>query len=172
MRRPELELEVDEDSLNMPYIFGTIDYTYIVPNRFQAIGRLRLTADLVVFPGGGYLRSKKGITQSLNLLMYLAIFYFAKLGRAKLLVAPISFGPFAYKWHERISAHVLKKSDVIMVREKISFEMINPGNRDDPFKYYKDNVREVLNLTTRDLRVKPLNQWATESVTYQVSNPK
>jgi len=48
----------------------------------------------------------------------------------------------------------------IATSRKIPFEMINPDDM--------DNVQDILDLTMKDLKVKPLNQWATESVTYQV----
>jgi len=81
-------------------------------------------ADILLFTGGGYLRSQKGITQSLNLLMLLLMFYYATTCKAKKIIAPISFGPFAYKWQERLAAFVIKNFDVIMVREKYSHKIL------------------------------------------------
>lgn len=77
-------------------------------------------ADLIVFAGGGYMRSGKGITQSLNLAMHLLMFLFARVSKAKTIVAPISFGPFSYKWQEKLSAQVLGKVGLVFVREGIS----------------------------------------------------
>lgn len=81
-------------------------------------------ADILLFTGGGYLRSQKGITQSLNLLMLLLMFYYATTCKAKKIIAPISFGPFAYKWQERLAAFVIKNFDIIMVREKYSHKIL------------------------------------------------
>jgi len=55
--------------------------------------------------------------------------------------------------------------------EKLNFARLKPGDTDNPFKYYKDDVRDTLEITMKDLRVKPLNKWATESVTYQLVLP-
>ena len=82
------------------------------------------SADILLFTGGGYLRSQKGITQSLNLLMLLLMFYYATTCKAKKIIAPISFGPFAYKWQERLAAFVIKNFDIIMVREKYSHKIL------------------------------------------------
>ena len=81
-------------------------------------------ADLIIFAGGGYLRSKTGFTQTLNLLMMLFMLRFSRLFSVKKIIGPISFGPFGYKWHERISARVLKNFDVVAIREKVSFDSI------------------------------------------------
>ncbi len=79
-------------------------------------------ADLIIFVGGGYLRSQKGITQSLNLLMICLLFQYAKLFKAKKIITPLSFGPFAYGWQEKYVADVLQGFDVIAAREKISYQ--------------------------------------------------
>ena len=81
-------------------------------------------ADLILFVGGGYLRSRKGIKQSLNLFMQLYLFRYAALFSAKKIVAPISVGPFGYKWHEKIVVHVLKQMDLVAIREEISYKML------------------------------------------------
>ena len=81
-------------------------------------------ADLIIFTGGGYLRSRRGLKQSLNLLMILTPFWFAKCLNIKCVVAPISFGPFAYRWQEKLSASVLRGVDIVSVREKFSFDLL------------------------------------------------
>ncbi len=81
-------------------------------------------ADLILFVGGGYLRSQKGIKQTLNLLMLLIQFQIAKKSSAKKIIAPISFGPFAYKWQEGLSVKILKGFDLISAREEISYKIL------------------------------------------------
>lgn len=88
-------------------------------------------ADLVVFAGGGYLRSQKGISQTLNLLMTLLLFNFGKKTRAKKIIAPISFGPFAYKWQEKYAAKVLKGFDLVAAREKYSYDLLQRNGVDN-----------------------------------------
>ncbi len=107
--------------------------TYLAYSNFKMILRINglenivadyQSADLIVFVGGGYLRTQKGLTQSLNLIMNLLLFQFAKKSRAKKIIAPISFGPFAYRWQERLSANVLHGFDLVAVREKYSHEVL------------------------------------------------
>ncbi len=82
------------------------------------------TADVILFVGGGYLRSKPGIKQSLNLLMILFMFYLARNVKAKKIVAPVSVGPFAYKWQEALTGKLLKTFDTVSVREIYSFDLL------------------------------------------------
>jgi len=95
-----------------------------VNKEFQKLINDYKNADLILFVGGGYLRTQKGITQSLNLIMTLMMFQFAKLMQAKKIVAPISFGPFAYKWQEEYAASVLQDLDLVSVREEYSHELL------------------------------------------------
>lgn len=81
-------------------------------------------ADVIVFVGGGYLRSKKGVTQDLNLLMLLLPFALANFFSGKKVVAPISIGPFAHEWHAGIVSKVLKTFNYVAVREKFSFSLM------------------------------------------------
>lgn len=89
-------------------------------------------ADIIFFVGGGYLRSKKGVTQSLNFIMQLVMFKFANLFHAKKYIAPVSFGPFAYKWQELFAAHCLRNSQLVTVREEYSLSILQ--------KYHMDNL--------------------------------
>lgn len=82
------------------------------------------SADLIVFAGGGFIRSNPGFTQALNLFMILFQFSFAKQFKARKVVAPGSFGPFAHSWQERMSANVLRGFDAVTVREQISLDML------------------------------------------------
>jgi len=81
-------------------------------------------ADLIIFVGGGYFRSKTGLTQSVHLLLLLSMFWYAGLCRSKKIIAPISFGPFAHKWQELLTARAIKNFEVVSVREKISFDKL------------------------------------------------
>ncbi len=82
-------------------------------------------ADLLIFAPGGYLRSQRGITQTLNLLMILSMFFLAKILHKKTIIAPISFGPFAYKWQEKLSAKLINGFSLVAAREKISYKIMS-----------------------------------------------
>lgn len=122
----------------------------LVSKELQQLLYEYLHADLIVFNGGGYLRSQKGFTQSLNLFMQLWMFKFAALTKAKILVAPISFGPFAYSWQEKLSALVLKTSaQEILIREEISLARIAK------YKMLKTKLSADLAFLLRPDKVKP-----------------
>lgn len=85
-------------------------------------------ADVIVFVGGGYIRSKHGLTQTLNLLMHLLMIAFAKMFRSRTIIAPISFGPFAHMWQERLAARVVNGCNAVASREGISHSIMKRYN--------------------------------------------
>lgn len=97
-------------------------------NRLSALIADYKNADLIIFVGGGYLRSRKGWSQNLNLLLQLTMFYLASLFKKKIIVAPISFGPFAYSWQAKLSAWFLKRVDHVFAREDISYKLMRKYN--------------------------------------------
>lgn len=101
-------------------------------------------ADLIFFVGGGYLRSQQGITQSINLLMTLLLFQFAKAAAKKKIIAPMSFGPFAYKWQEKYAARILKDFDLVAAREQYSFDVLK-----------KNKVNNLIRSSDTALFIKP-----------------
>ena len=83
-----------------------------------------IQADVIIFSGGGYLRSQKGVRQSLNLLLQLVPFVVAKSVKRKIIVAPNSFGPFAYTWQYKATAKVLNCCDIVAAREEKSYALM------------------------------------------------
>lgn len=79
-------------------------------------------ADLILFAGGGYIRSRTGIKQSVNLFFQLLPFTVGKFCVGAKIIAPISFGPFAYQWQAKIAAWTLNGCDVVSARESRSYE--------------------------------------------------
>ncbi len=83
-----------------------------------------INSDMIFYVGGGYLRSRSGITQTFNLLMQVLLVQFSKYTQAKVIVCPISFGPFAYSWQQKIAGWVLKNINVVAARESISYRLL------------------------------------------------
>lgn len=81
-------------------------------------------ASQVIIVGGGFFRTKPGFTQSLNLIMLCMHVVIARLMKKQITVAPMSFGPFAYKWQEWFNAKVLHGLHKVMVREDISYNLL------------------------------------------------
>ena len=120
-------------SLIIHYFTNRLNVAILKRGKLQELIDDYKNADLIVFVGGGYLRPKKGVLPSINLLMLLSLFEFAKLFPAKKIVCPMSFGPFAYEWQERIAVKALRGLDVVSVRESPSYDLLNK-------KYGLDNV--------------------------------
>lgn len=78
-------------------------------------------ADLIVYVGCGFLRSRPGWKQTVNLFLILFMFRFATVMHKRIVVCPISFGPFAHRWQARWVAGVLKQAAVVAAREEISY---------------------------------------------------
>ncbi len=107
------------------YIFYRIGLKLSIVNiKLKSLVKDYENADLIIFTGGGYLRSKKGLTQSLNLLMQLFMFEFSTLFPSRKIVAPISFGPMAYEWQYKLAALILSKLDLITARESYSYDAL------------------------------------------------
>jgi len=81
-------------------------------------------ADMIVFVGGGYLRSQTGLTQIINATMQLVHLLLAQKSKAITIVAPISFGPYAQGWLEALSAQVLLRCDLVSLREEFSYNKL------------------------------------------------
>lgn len=110
--------------LLISYTSTKLGFSIIISRELRNLLKDYKNADILMFAGGGYLRTQKGLTQTLNLLMILSMFQFAKIYGKKKIVAPISFGPFAYKWQERLSAHALRSFDLVSLREEYSFSRL------------------------------------------------
>ncbi len=83
-----------------------------------------ISADVIIGAGGGYLRSKTGFTQTLNFLMQIFMLHVSTVLGKRKLVAPISFGPFAYVWQEKLAAETLAQFDLVAIRESVSYELL------------------------------------------------
>lgn len=99
---------------------------FLVSQKLRILLEDYAKADTIIFVGGGYIRSKKGLTQSLNVIMHLFPFVLARCFPARRIVAPISIGPFAYRWQAHLAAYCLQDCDCLAVRERYSYEMIKP----------------------------------------------
>lgn len=107
-------------------------------------------ADLIVILGGGYIRSKRGIKQTLNFPMMLIGFIYAALTNKNIVVSPTSFGPFAYNWQGKIAAYVLKKMNVVMAREEYSYKKMK--------SFGMKNIILMSDLALHTRRVKKSNR--------------
>lgn len=96
-----------------------------LPNEIQEELNDYNEASCIVFAPGGYLRSQKGMSQTLNLCMQLLPFVLAKRVHTPSITAPVSIGPFAYSWQEWITMKTLTGIDSLNVREKFSQQLVS-----------------------------------------------
>jgi colanic acid/amylovoran biosynthesis protein len=131
------------------------------PQQLQLLFDDYISADYIVYVGGGSLRSRPGLSQSLNVVMTCLPFWFGSHSTAKTITAPISFGPFASDWQERFVGIFFKGLDVTSVREKFSYDLL---------KKYRDKVvrsEDSALLLTSDLSSKKSIQ-STDSDSFVV----
>lgn len=137
------------------------------------------SSDVIFFCGGGYLRSQSGLTQFLNLFMILVVFAFGIVSGAKTVMAPASFGPFAYGWQSRLAVIVLEKFDVVMLREVLSYECLKKLKLDNIFlstdlalflaKKTKLLVNKTTNIRKKELLVGfTIRNWLPSAKQYKL----
>lgn len=81
-------------------------------------------ADLIVTVGGGYIRAQQGLNGTFILVFILHPILFSSILRKTTVGYSQSIGPFGNKFQEFIAKYTLKKMDAIIVREKISQELL------------------------------------------------
>lgn len=104
-------------------ILGILFPLLISNKKLKVILRDYKKSDVIIFVGNGYLRSTKGISQSVLLLLQLVPFALSKLNKKPVIVGPISFGPFAQRWQEKLVANVLSSTSTLFIREEISLNL-------------------------------------------------
>ncbi|MCX8008618.1 MAG: polysaccharide pyruvyl transferase family protein, partial [Patescibacteria group bacterium] len=104
-------------------ILGVIGFP-LIPKDLSDILDDYKGADLIVLEPGGYLTSRKGLTQSLNFFMQIVPIWYAIRLRKRIIQSPCTIGSFAYRWQESLVCYLLKKVDRIFTREDISWEFL------------------------------------------------
>ena len=115
--------------LFLEYILNRINFNKIIfDKKLHKLINDYKRADLIVYVGNGYVRSQKGIKQALNLFMLLVLFEFSRFSNRKKIAAPMSFGPFAYSWQEKIAGLFLNHLNIVSAREEISYKRMQKNN--------------------------------------------
>lgn len=110
-------------------------------------------ADLIVFTGGGIFRSKKGVFQFLNLAMQLYMLRLALVRDVPVVLMPMSFGPFGYKWQEKMAIQALRGARLVFAREKTSHALLEKYNI--PNSYLATDLALFLSSPFREEKAKP-----------------
>ncbi len=77
-------------------------------------------ADMIISVGGGYFTTKPNFGSRLHLLFALETLMLCKRMGLKVVTAPVSVGPFQYSYEARYASRILKKMDLVMLREDVS----------------------------------------------------
>jgi polysaccharide pyruvyl transferase WcaK-like protein len=90
---------------------------FLIRNKeLQGIINYYKKADLIIYVGGGSLRTIKGIKNSFILLIILMVYTFANLYKTKKIITPLSFGPFYSDWQYKLTAKIIEKSNFFYIR--------------------------------------------------------
>ena len=90
---------------------------FILPERARNIAGEYVASDLFVPVGGGYLRTKKGIAGSIDLLLLLNPIFIGSLLKKPIILYTQSIGPFATSFQRWVTGVVLNRTQLIFVRE-------------------------------------------------------
>lgn len=95
-----------------------------LPRHLREVAKIYEQSDLIVPVGGGYIRSRKGLLNRLNIPLLLHPLLFGYLlGKPTILYAQ-SVGPFQNIIEKKIVAYILRRMTLIMLRENASLKLL------------------------------------------------
>ena len=95
-----------------------------LPSHLRIIAARYEEADLIVPAGGGYIRGKAGLTNTLKFLFMIQPLLFGYIIGKPTISYTQSIGPFGNRTQALLAAFILKRIDGIMVRESTSLELL------------------------------------------------
>ncbi|HVZ11522.1 MAG TPA: polysaccharide pyruvyl transferase family protein [Patescibacteria group bacterium] len=100
------------------YRLTHINLSWLLVKQVRAITGEMLSSDLIVPIGGGYIRSKPGLSETINLILVLHPIILAEILRKPIVLYSQSIGPFYNSFQEYIARITLSKVNLIMAREE------------------------------------------------------
>jgi colanic acid/amylovoran biosynthesis protein len=97
-----------------------------LPGRLRRATRMILEADLMAPVGGGYLRGRPGIASSTELVLLLHPIVLAKVAGVPVMHYSQSVGPFGNSVQRRLAGWVLRRLDLLLVREDVTLDLVRP----------------------------------------------
>jgi colanic acid/amylovoran biosynthesis protein len=96
-----------------------------LPRELRMVADMYAAADLIVAVGGGYIRSRKGLFNRLNIPLLLHPLLFGSiLGKPTVLYSQ-SVGPFVNSYEPAMVSFVLRKMALVILREDVSAGLLN-----------------------------------------------
>lgn len=83
-----------------------------------------MDSDVIVFIGGNWLKTESSFKSKIELFYKLMIIGIGKYYSKKVVVMPLTFGPFSNQIYSKLSTHVLKLADKVLVRDKLSYRLL------------------------------------------------
>ncbi|HET9411568.1 MAG TPA: polysaccharide pyruvyl transferase family protein [Candidatus Saccharimonadales bacterium] len=111
-------------TLGWALVYKALGWRLPLPNHLQQVVGAYVAADLIIGVGGGYIRSRKGLVQRLNIPLLLHGLLVGRfLGKTTALYSQ-SVGPFLGPLEEPMVAAVLRRMDLIILREDVSVALL------------------------------------------------
>lgn len=112
------------------------------------------SAELVVSVGGGYFITKRDLGSRMHLIFALQTLMLCKQIGRKVVTAPVSVGPFQEPFEAKYATWLLKKLDLVLLREDVSREYFKDekGNVPDNIKRAPDSGFAFSPEGTYDIR--------------------
>src|ERR1700722_16161377 len=98
-------------------VYRSTGKKFSLPSHLQKIAVLYQEADLIIPVGGGYIRSKKGISATINMFFFVVHpFLFSDILDKPTINYTQSIGPFGSKLQESMAKFVVKRLDGVIIR--------------------------------------------------------
>jgi colanic acid/amylovoran biosynthesis protein len=95
-----------------------------LPGDLRVVAKAYANSDLIVAVGGGYIRSRKGLANCLNVPLLLHPLLFGYILGKKTVLYPQSVGPFVHAFERPMVAFVLRRMTLIILREDTSVALL------------------------------------------------
>jgi colanic acid/amylovoran biosynthesis protein len=135
-------------------IFGKAIYT-LTPKYLKQIIQAYIEADLVICKPGGFLYSS-GL--GVNLLVAIYSIVLALMAGKPVYLFPQSIGPLLYPWEKLLLRWMLNRVRIVMIREPISYQMIQKWGLRNPRCYLIPDVAFALPSAGREVSEAWLHQ--------------
>lgn len=112
--------------------YRRLNWRLWLPRELRDVAAMYAAADLIVAVGGGYIRSRKGLLNRFNIPLLLHPLLLGWLLGKQTVLYSQSVGPFVNIYEPALVAYVLRKMDIVILREDISVALLHKiGVRDN-----------------------------------------
>lgn len=106
------------------YRLFKINFSIILTRKIKRISKEFKSSDLIVAIGGGYIRSKPTLMDTINLLIVLHPIFLSLILKKKIILYSQSIGPLSTSFQRFVAKFVLNRVNLIMAREDHTLEAL------------------------------------------------